>query len=223
MEFSDGAKAAYNYHFVKENDINTIRQGKLVRPLALGLIEGETKKKVAKRLADVAVKRDYKIGTGFLSTPFILPVLVENGYPEVAYKVLKNTKEPGWLAMVEQGATTVWEHYKGYDEKGHPCDTSYNHYSPGAVCSFLFTHVAGIRIKDENTFEIKPVPGGSLTYARAYWRSIYGEIESSWEKENGKIIFRISVPSNCKADVHLTDGTIRNVEAGQYEFEQAQH
>lgn len=94
IKFSDGAKEAYNYHFVKDDDINTERQSKLVRPLTLGLIEGKTKEKVLERLADLAIKREYKIGTGFLSTPFILPVLAENGHIEKlhirSWKIQKN-------------------------------------------------------------------------------------------------------------------------------------
>ncbi|MBQ1506011.1 MAG: hypothetical protein IIZ48_04485, partial [Erysipelotrichales bacterium] len=49
----------------------------------------------------------------------------------VAYRMLENTQAPGWLAMVKQGATTVWEHYTAYDEERHPLKQSMNHYSPG--------------------------------------------------------------------------------------------
>ena len=217
-EYAEGAKKAYNYHFVKNNDIATKRQAKLVRPIALGLLDEVTKQRVAKRLNDVSVEREYKIGTGFLSTPFLLPVLAENGYLDTAYRVLENTEEPGWLAMVLQGATTVWEHYNGYDKEGHPLKTSYNHYSPGAVCSFLFSHVAGIRVIEENAFKIEPLPGGTLNFAKASFGSPYGTVTSSWSKDDKGINFNVTVPANCTAIIDLPDGRQEVVTAGEYYY-----
>jgi alpha-L-rhamnosidase len=217
-EYSEGAKKAYNYHFVKDNDINTIRQAKLVRPLALGLLDKDTEIRVAKRLNDVAIARNYKIGTGFLSTPFILPVLADYGYLDTAYKMLENQEEPGWLAMVAQGATTVWEHYNGYDENGHPLQTSFNHYSPGAVCSFLFSHIAGIRVAGENEFIISPHPGGSLTYASASFCSAYGTVTSGWKSDRGQTTFTVNIPANCTATVILPDGREEKADMGEHSF-----
>jgi len=217
-EYSEGAKAAYQYHFVIDHDIISKRQCKLVRPLAFGLLDQETSKKAARRLAETAKAREYKIGTGFLSTPYILPVLADAGYTETAYHMLENEQEPGWLAMVGQGATTVWEHYNGYDEKGHPLDTSYNHYSPGAVCSFLFEYTAGIRLTGERSFLLKPIPGGTLTFADAKWESPYGTVCTGWKLENKTFHYKALVPANCEAEIVLPDGSKRYVNAGEWNF-----
>ena len=40
---------------------------------------------------------------------FLLPVLTEAGFADTAYKMLENTEKPGWLAEIEDGATTIWE------------------------------------------------------------------------------------------------------------------
>lgn len=89
--------------FFSEGAPDTDRQAKLVRPLALGLLEESQKKAAQKRLARAVENRQYRIGTGFLSTPFILPVLTEAGYAKLAYKMLENRQAPGWLYEVEQG------------------------------------------------------------------------------------------------------------------------
>jgi alpha-L-rhamnosidase len=218
-EYAEGAKKAYQCNFVKDKDIESVRQAKLVRPLALGLLDAETEKNVAARLNETAKSRDYKIGTGFLSTPFILPVLADHGYVETAYRMLENEEEPGWLAMVRQGATTVWEHYNGYDKEGHPLDTSYNHYSPGAVVSFLFEYTAGIRLVGERKFLFKPVVGGTLDHARAKWDSPYGTVRAEWKKEGTKVTYRVEVPANCEAEVELPGGRKVQVEEGKKEVE----
>lgn len=209
---AEEAKEAY----AKYAELDTDRQAKLVRPLALGLLDGEEKKKVQARLVKAAENFNYRVGTGFLSTPFLLDELTKAGAAETAYKLLLNTEKPGWFYEVEQGATTVWETWEGYAGKGD--SGSLNHYSPGAVCQWLFDTCAGIRVEGENHFVITPVPGGTLTHAEASCQSLYGEVKSRWEKTESGIQYSITIPSNCTAEIRLADGRTENVTAGKYQF-----
>ena len=73
--------------------------------------------------------------------------------------------------MVDRGATTVWEDWEGIDDDGVAHD-SLNHYSKGAVISFLHRYVAGIQLARRRRsayrrFRIAPQPGGGLTWAEA--------------------------------------------------------
>ncbi len=216
--FSKHAKQAYSHYFIKEGQALSKRQSAMVRPLALDLLKEEDREKIARDLAEDVRNRNYKVGTGFLSTPFVLSVLVSNGYVKEAYRMLENEEVPGWLAMVKGGATSIWETYVMYDEEGHPLGHSMNHYSPGAVCAFLYDTVCGIRIDSKNRFVIAPVPGGTLDYAKAEYLSPYGKVSSSWEKKEGKIFCRFDVPANCTALILLPDGRKEKVSAGAYEF-----
>ncbi len=202
--------------YARYAELDTDRQAKLVRPLVLGLLDGEEKKKAQARLVKAAENFHYRVGTGFLSTPFLLGELTEAGAVETAYNVLMNSEKPGWLYEVEQGATTVWETWEGYAGKGD--SGSLNHYSPGAVCQWLFNTCAGIRVEGENHFIIAPVPGGVLTHAEASYQSLYGEVKSRWEKTESGIQYRITIPSNCTAEIRLADGRTENVTAGSYQF-----
>ncbi len=217
-EYADGARRAYNRYFVNHGHIAAPRQAPMVRALALGMLEEVDQKSVAADLNADAIARNYTVGTGFLSTPFVLKVLAENGYADTAYRMLENTAAPSWLAMVCQGASTVWEEYECYDSQRHPLPRSMNHYSPGAVCQFLFETVCGIRIDGENHFTIAPVPGGTLTHARAEYRSPFGTVCCGWKKEETGYSFSISVPANTSARIILPDGRQQEVVAGQYSF-----
>ena len=201
-----GAKKAY-LHFA-ELDID--RQAKLVRPLALGLLDGETKENAQQRLKKAVENFRYCVGTGFLSTPFLLPVLTDGGGVEIAYKMLENTEKPSWLGEVLDGATTVWENWEG--------NLSQNHYSPGAVCQWLFDTCAGIRVEGENHFVIAPVPGGTLTHAEASYLSPYGKAESRWEKTEIGICYTITIPANCTAEIRLPGRNIMQATSGHYTF-----
>lgn len=209
-EYAEGAKKAYDHLFVKTGTLDTNRQAKLVRPLALGLLDGAEKAKAQQRLVKAVTDYHYHVGTGFLSTPFLLSVLTEAGEAEAAYKMLENTEKPGWLYEVCQGATTIWETWEG--------NVSHNHYSPGAVCQWLFDTVAGIRPDGENHFVIHPVPGGTLTHARASYRSIYGLVESGWERKEGSTVYTVTVPANTTAKLQLPDGSSHNLTAGTHTY-----
>ena len=212
--YSEGCQKAYQ-ELVSggKYDLDTNRQAQLVRPLALGLLTEKQTAFAEKRLLEALDHYGWRLGTGFLSTPFILQVLSSHGYAESAYRMLENTEAPGWLAMVKQGATTVFEEYECYDPDGHPLPHSFNHYSPGAVCAFLFDTICGVRADRENHVVIRPVPGGSLSYATAVVHTAYGKVLSSWEATSRfgpkrKIRFRVEIPSNMTATLILPDGKV---------------
>ena len=149
----------------------------------------------------------------------MLGVLTKYGYLDTAYKMLENTVAPGWLAMVESGATTVWENYVMFDTEGHPKQSSMNHYSPGAVCAFLYDTVCGLRVDGERHFAVTPQPGGTMTYANASWLSPYGEIRSRWQRTENGTRFEIEIPSNTTAIITLPDGKTETVNKGEYVYE----
>ena len=92
----------------------------------------ELRQQAADDLADLVRKADTHLGTGFLATPDLLPVLADHGHLDLAYELLFQDTEPSWLAMIDRGATTVWERWEGIDDDGVPHE-SLNHYSKGAV------------------------------------------------------------------------------------------
>lgn len=214
---AERAKAVYPQYA----ELDTDRQAKLVRPLALGLLNGEEKEKVQRRLIQAVENYNYRVGTGFMSTSFLLGELTQAGAAETAYKVLLNTEKPGWLYEVLQGATTIWETWEGYVGKGavDKGDAgSLNHYSPGAVCQWLFDTVCGIRPDGENKFVLAPIPGGSLTYAKAGYDSLYGKVECGWEKTESGIIYRVAVPVNTTAELILPGGKHAVLSPGTHEL-----
>ena len=209
-EYAIGAKNAYRYMFLDRQIPDTDRQAKLVRPLAFDLPTEEQRTTLERRLEQAVERREYRIATGFLSTPFILDVLTKAGRADLAYRMLENEKAPGWLYEVDQGATTIWENWEG--------TVSHNHYSPGTVCKWMFDTICGIRSNRENHFLICPIPGGSFAYAKASWHSMYGTVTSGWTKEDGGIRYTIEIPPNCTAEVKLPSGEKRQLEAGRYEL-----
>jgi len=214
-ELSNNCRKAYNALVeTKDYSLDTNRQARLVRPLYMHLLDEEKTEYAKERLIKALDWYDWRLGTGFLSTPFILDVL-EDINADYAYRLLENEKMPGWLFMPKMGATTIWESWEGTEAQGGIA--SLNHYSKGAVCEWLFREMCGIKITGENEFTIKPVAGGHFTYAKAEYKSIFGNIKSGWKKENDNYVYEITIPANCKANV-VINGKSEQVTAGTYTF-----
>lgn len=210
-------RSAYRREFLKDGKVHSDRMCRYVRPLYMGLTEGEEAKAIAGELNRMCIAGDYKIGTGFLTTYKLLPTLCDYGYTDTAYKMLLNPEYPGWLYAVGHGATTTWENWKGIDENGIPHD-SLNHYSPGAVVSWFFSYCAGIKPLEPgfSRVQIAPVTGGGLTWAKAEYDSIRGKIISSWKLDDHSFTLEIRTP--VWTSVLLPNGDSCEVEAGEYTF-----
>ncbi len=216
-EYSEGAKKAYQEYVSKPKySLDTDRQAKLVRPLYMGLLDEQQTEFAKKRLIKALDHYNWRVGTGFLSTPMILYVL-EDIDIDYAYKLLENEEKPGWLYMMKNGATTIWEAWEGNSTSDKGIG-SLNHYSKGAVCEWLFKEMCGVKIAGENNFVIAPRPGGNITYARFEYLSQYGLVKSAWQKEEKKTIYEISIPSNTQAKIVLP-GIAKTLDEGDYVFE----
>lgn len=42
-----------------------------------------------------------------------------------------------------------------------------------------------------------------MTFVKATYKSIYGNIVSAWEKKDGKLILKVEIPANTSATVKL--------------------
>jgi alpha-L-rhamnosidase len=216
----DKVKAAYVAEFVRPNGrIKPDKQASYVRALAFDLLPESLRPKAAQRLIDLVRKNGNRLGTGFLSTPFLCHVLCASGHLDVAYDLLKQKRIPSWLYPITKGATTIWESWDGIKPDGSVFG-SLNHYSYGAVGSWLYQVVAGIEIDPGNPgykhFFIQPNPGGGLSFARATYDSMYGPISSFWQTVDNGLRLVIDVPPNTTATVRLPKAALDQVaESGQ--------
>jgi alpha-L-rhamnosidase len=153
----------------------------------------------------------------------LLPVLADAGHLDVAYELLLQDTEPSWLVMIDRGASTLWERWNGVNSDGVPHE-SLNHYSKGAVVSFLHRYTAGIDLLDDDLapayrrFRIRPRPGGGLTSAQAAHDSPYGRVESSWWMADEAIELKVVVPAGTRAEVVLPDGRIEIAGPGVHAY-----
>ena len=216
-DFAAGCRRSYQaLRRTPAYPLDTDRQAQLVRPLAFQLLDKTQTEYAQKRLLTALEHFSWCVGTGFLSTPLILNVLTEIDL-ESAYRLLENEEMPGWLFMPKSGATTIWEAWEGNATENGGI-ASLNHYSKGAVVAWLFDTMCGIRVDGENHFVLAPHPGGHFTRANAIYDSVYGKVESGWEKTPDGWKYTVTVPSNCTAELRLPEKPPVTLESGTYTF-----
>ncbi len=194
-------------------------QAGYVRALSFGLIPEPLRQSAVHRLVELIRAADTHLGTGFLSTGDLLPVLADLGYADVAYDLLFQRTPPSWLGMLDRGATTIWEDWEGVDDNGNPHD-SLNHYSKGAVIHFLHTHVLGLRQAEGSvgweSFVVAPVHHPEIASARGTYETPQGRIDVAWQIDEGTFQVTVDVPSGTTAEVVFPDGETATLSPGHF-------
>jgi hypothetical protein len=209
-------KAAFNKAYVApDGKVKGDNQAAYALVLALHLVPDNLRANAAKRLVDDLQFYGGRLSTGFHSTIWMMKELSENGYTDVAYKLLLSRRFPSWFYSIDNGATTIWERWDGY-VKGRGFQSagmnSFNHYSLGAVGEWMYAYLLGIKRDAASPgwrhFFIAPQPGGDLTWAKGSYRAITGKIEVSWKLDAADDTFALDavVPANTTATVVLPFG-----------------
>ena len=159
----------------------------------------EDKEAVAKQLADMIIANGRKLTTGFVGTPFLLHALSQNGYTELAYDLLLQEQFPSWLYSVKQGATTIWEHWDGKNDKGEFWSkdmNSFNHYAYGSVADWVYEVACGITPAKAGfeAIRIAPHPTDKIDMLEARIDTKHGTVSSKWYHFEGKVRYEITTP-----------------------------
>jgi alpha-L-rhamnosidase len=208
--FNDIKTALIKSYVLDDGRLKVESQTGYVLALYMDLLPDSKRKIAAERLVDLIKSRDWHLSTGFLGTRDLLPVLAENGYLDVAYRLLNNDTFPSWGYQIKNGATTMWERWDSIKPDGTFQDVgmnSFNHYAYGAVGDWMYQNIAGIQPEPKDpgykSFIIKPRPGGNLTHAKGEYDSEYGKITSDWKYEGDVFNLSITVPVNTTSTVYV--------------------
>ena len=195
--------------------------------LCLGLAKPEDEKRIIQTLADNLARHQGRITTGFIGTPYLCEALSRFGRSDLAGKLLLNEDYPGWLHEIKLGATTIWERWDSkhddgtFDESGM---NSFNHYSFGAVGTWMLHWLAGLQPAAPGYKRIHVCPQlvQGITNVAVTRQTPYGELACSWMCKDGKITVDVTIPANTTAEVHLPEkDEVLELGSGSYHYEYA--
>ena len=207
-------------YLLPDGSLTQASQANYVRALSFGMIPEELVWASVEHLVKLIEANGNRLATGFLSTPMLLPVLADHGHAELAYQILFQDQQPSWLVMRDRGATTIWEQWHGVDAEGIPHE-SLNHYSKGAVITFLHQYTAGLKTIEPGyrRFAVRPVPTAQLDWVELSLQSPVGLIEVEWRQSGGVFTLEVLVPIGASAEVTLPDGTEQILGGGNHILE----
>ncbi|KAI8169486.1 hypothetical protein K4K54_006219 [Colletotrichum sp. SAR 10_86] len=174
-------------------------------PVAFKMTSPTRRQAVIDKVAADVVSRDNHLGTGVAGTKWLLPLLTEYGYIDLAYSVATQTTYPSWGYWKSLGATSLWEEWAGSSR-------SQNHPFLGTVVDWFYQHLAGIKITTAGykSIEIAPFVPADLASAQGSIQTPLGKVISSWTNSTAQFALTLSIPAGSSALVSLpvSDGKL---------------
>ena len=107
--------------FVKDGIVANGTQSAQAIALYLGLVPQDQVAAAEKRLLAAIDEKGGALSTGLFSTRYMLMYLSEHGQRDVAERVVLHEEYPGWMHMLNRGATSLWETWKESDDVYSNC------------------------------------------------------------------------------------------------------
>lgn len=155
------------------------------------------------------------IDAGIVGAKHVLRALSEEGRTDLAFRIVARKEQPGWGWWIEQGATTLWEDWKG--------ESSLNHIMFGDVSNWFIQWLGGIGLdRSRPAFEhilLRPQVVGDLTWVKASHKSPYGWIRSEWRMKGQRVTVKTVIPPGSTATLTMPfSGIERTLGSGTWQF-----
>ena len=175
-----------------------VRQTHQLLALDFGLVPTARLSQVVNALVQAVHAHDDHLDTGALGTKLLLPTLTAAGHADLAWIIATQTSFPSWGYWRENGATSLWEHWK-------LTARSRGHYFLGTIDDWLFGDVAGLRplAPGWQHIGIHPAFIPWLDHAEADTMTPFGRAAVAWSHLSGTLQVDIEIPVGSTAEVSL--------------------
>ena len=151
------------------------------------------------------------IAAGLVGVPVVTDWAVRNKAADFMYGMLKQTDYPGYLYMINHGATATWEYWSGERSHVHNC---YN-----GIGSWFYQAVGGIRHDERQPgyrhVFIEPQTPQGLMWANTSKETPYGSVVVNWKKtDTGDFSVHLVLPVGVTASVAVPKETCKCVVNG---------
>ena len=185
----------------------------LIYPMLVNATPSSLVKAVEKTLfQSTAEQHKGHIATGLVGIAILTQWATQNQETEFLYQMLKKRSYPGYLYMIDNGATLTWEEWDGERSQLHNC---YN-----TIGSWFIQALAGIT-PDENIpgykhVNIQPQMVEGIHWVKASKDTPYGMIKVDWRLEGNSLVMKVDIPIGCTATVYLPDGRVKELTSGKH-------
>ncbi|MGN0779600.1 MAG: family 78 glycoside hydrolase catalytic domain [Aristaeellaceae bacterium] len=223
-ELSERIRRAFlTEYFTPSGRIAVPTQTACVLARYLNLIPPGAESRVDDTLRCLLEEAGMRLETGFVGTPWLLPVLSMGGRTDWAYTLLLREEYPSWLYEVNLGATTIWERWNSIEPDGsmnRDGMNSFNHYAYGSVAAWMYRVIGGLSPDEDapgfRCIRCAPEPDRRLPWAETRLDTGHGLCRVYWQWHGDEVALSVQVPFGCVMrltlpftgeDVRLTAGT----------------
>lgn len=198
----------------EKNNYASGSQIDLIYPMLVGVTPADLVSSVRETLMQESAGR-FKghIATGLVGISILTQWATENKETAFVYNMLKKRTYPGYLYMIDNGATLTWEEWDGERSQLHNC---YN-----AIGSWFIQALAGITPDEAQPgykhFFIRPQMVEGIIWAKATKDTPYGVLEVSWKLEGTSFTLEAEVPVGSSATVVLPNGEEKSLASGNHQ------
>jgi len=173
-------------------------------PMLAGIVPGDLINDVTKTLiGEIEDKRGGHFACGLVGIPVFTEWAIKNQAVDLMYSMLKKKGYPGYLNMIDNGATTTWEHWNGQRSRIHNC---YN-----GIGAWFYQALGGIREADGvpayRKVVIHPQIPHGITWAKTTKETPYGSLVVDWELKKDKLVMKAEIPVGVEAEIPLPAST----------------
>ena len=177
------------------NSYATGTQIDLAYPMLAGVAPDHLIEEIETQFEKETENKKGHLSTGLVGVPVITEWVTKNNKVDLMYSMLKKRDYPSYLYMIDNGATTTWEHWNGERSRIHNC---YN-----GIGSWFYEAIGGI-CPDENApgfkhFYICPQMPEGMIWANVSKETPYGVVKVNWKIESSLVSLNITVPSGSAA------------------------
>ena len=195
-------------------ETNTYASGSqidMAYPMLVGAVPEEYYAAVKEALKEhTRLKLGGHLATGLVGVPILAEWAVKEGECEFMYGMLKQRDYPGYLYMLDNGASTTWEDWDDPRSHIHNCFNGIGTWFYQALGG-LVPAFPGYRL-----FTIRPQIPSGIDWVRVTKETPYGTIELSWKKDGETIHYDVTIPCGTEA---LFSPTGAYLYAGSYSFD----
>ena len=164
--------------------------------MSYAVLTGVVPNDLLKEINTQIVRMSYEKYNGHVAVGLVgIPVFTEwatrQQEADLMATILRQRDYPGYLYMIDNGATATWEAWDSHRSRVHNC---YN-----GIGTWFYEAVAGIQGTDEVV--IAPQIPKGVEWCEASKPTPYGTLRVKWTSAGGTIIYDIDVPVGLKASM----------------------
>lgn len=182
-----------HFYHPEDSTYATGTQIDMAYPMLVGIVPDE----LVSAVRDKLLQRTQTVYRGHLATGLVgIPVLTEwatlAGEADYMYGMLKQHGYPGYLHMLDNGATGTWEHWNANRSRLHNC---YN-----GIGSWFYQALGGIRPAAPGYREVivSPQCPEGIDWVRVTKETPYGPLRVSWQRTPTGVDVTVSAPASIQ-------------------------